>query len=92
MYYSYDQLVSKIMKNKLVLKKWREFKDACLDGAPQLQVKEMRKAFYAGSLCTMEILTNIDVSVSDEEAANILSEVTLEAQEFFEKLTDSVVK
>jgi hypothetical protein len=67
--------------NKQLEKEWAEYQNSLiLPDAPYLQVRESRRAFYAGAMCLLKILSNI-VSMGEEIQAEDMLQIAAINQE-----------
>jgi len=56
--------------------------------APDIQNREMKKAFYAGFIECFKIMTDISTELSEDNACLVLDKIQTEADEFIQKILD----
>lgn len=81
-----------MLKTPSAQKLWEKFQtEAIPRSAPDIQKREMQKAFYVGMASLLNTLENLDESLSEEEGAAILEDYKqelIEALEPFIKKSD----
>lgn len=55
---------------KIMEKEWETFKEAIPKGAPEIQIQEMKKAFFGGALSTILLMMNIETDMEFKEIAD----------------------
>ena len=66
---------------------WLSYKAGVLPaGASEVQIRETKQAFYAGSLLIFELLGTVAEKYTEEQGANILEGINQEARNYFEAL------
>ncbi len=76
-------------KECTIAEQWRAFEELILapSGAPPIQVKEMRRAFYSGFEAALRVEWAIgDESISEEAAMGILTGLREEAMLFAKQI------
>ena len=71
---------------------WEKYKTMTLPpGAPENQIRDLQRAFYAGALIQFEDLANIPDSMSEEAACQIMAGYEAELRTFFEEVRREVL-
>ena len=71
-----------------VKQEWEDFKQKIIPaGAPEIQVQEMRRAFYAGALILLGLVATLsEEAESEESGAEELDKLDKELKDFFSKV------
>lgn len=72
---------------KLIQEKWVEFDLLVLDGLPEFQKREMKRAFYSGVHCLRIIHSDIDdMKISSGEKEKLVSGIADELKDFKDEI------
>lgn len=71
------------MQNLSLAEAWKLYRAQVIPpNAPSVQIKESKRAFYAGAQASFHALTSIDDSLPDVEGVAIIEGINVELQTF----------
>ncbi len=68
------------------LSEWESFSSSCLKGLPDIQVSEMKKAFYMGIIASLNITCSIPESYTEKQTSKVFANVFGDAEKFLNSL------
>ncbi len=74
------------MTTKTLKSEWLSFANNSLKSCPEMQVREMQKAFYVGVTSSLNMIMSIPDGASEEEHYKIFESVFREAELFLDNL------